>query len=286
MTLKTQDMVRKQFSFRNLLSGLFACIAFGALFYPIIANYIVSNQTQSTITQFNQQVSSQSSSEIAAQLAQANAYNEYLYQMSQNTYMGKTKPDYDKTLNVDSSGLMGYLSIPQLSLNNVPVYHGDAEETLMLGIGHLPQTSFPVGGINTHAVISAHSGRANNTLFSDIQNLRAGDVFYVTTLTVKLKYKIVDREIVMPDDVSALSIHSGKDEVTLVTCYPTGINSHRLLVTGERVPLNEKTSGELIKRNKFGYDFWVILGSILLASIGLLRVLYKLTKKKRKGGSM
>lgn len=280
MTPKKQKNVRKKFSFRNFLSGIFALIALGALFYPIIASYIVSNQTQTTITQFNKEVSSLSDSEIATKLKEAQTYNNYLYEMSQNSYTGQSKPNYYKSLNIDASGIMGYVSIPQIKLNNVPIYHGDSEETLMLGIGHLPQTSFPIGGVNTHAVLSAHSGRANNTLFSDIQYLKKGDVFYVNTLNMKLKYRIIDRKIVMPDDVSTLSIHKGKDEVTLVTCYPTGINSHRLLVTGERVPYSEKTVGETIQRNQFGYDFWVILGSILLALIGLIWIIIKMIKKK------
>lgn len=280
MISKKQKNVKKKFSFRNFLSGIFALIAIVALFYPIMANYIVSNQNRTTITQFNKEVSTLSESVIKAQFKEANAYNMYLYKMSQNLYYGPSKPDYYKILNINSNGIMGYISIPQISLRNVPIYHGDSEETLMLGIGHLPQTSFPVGGKNTHSVLSAHSGRANNTLFSDIQYLKKGDVFYVNTLNMKLKYRIIDRKIVMPDDVSILSIHKGKDEVTLVTCYPTGINSHRLLVTGERVPYSEKTVGETIQRNQFGYDFWVILGSILLTLIGLIWIIIKMIKKK------
>ncbi len=280
MISKKQKNVKKKFSFRNFLSGIFALIAIVALFYPIMANYIVSNQNRTTITQFNKEVSTLSESVIKAQLKEANAYNMYLYKMSQNLYYGPSKPDYYKILNINSNGIMGYISIPQISLRNVPIYHGDSEETLMLGIGHLPQTSFPVGGKNTHSVLSAHSGRANNTLFSDIQYLKKGDVFYVNTLNMKLKYRIIDRKIVMPDDVSILSIHKGKDEVTLVTCYPTGINSHRLLVTGERVPYSEKTVGETIQRNQFVYDFWVILGSILLTLIGLIWIIIKMIKKK------
>lgn len=280
MISKKQKNVRKKLSFRNFLSNLFALIALGVLFYPIIANYIVSNQTQITVSQFNKKVSSLSDLEISTKLKEAQTYNNYLYGMSQNSYVRQTMPNYYKILNIDSSGIMGYISIPQIKLNNVPIYHGDSEETLMLGIGHLPQTSFPVGGKNTHSVLSAHSGRANNTLFSDIQYLKKGDVFYVNILNMKLKYRIINRKIVMPDDVSTLSIHKGKDEVTLVTCYPTGINSHRLLVTGERVPYSEKTVGETIQRNQFGYDFWVILGSILLALIGLIWIIIKMIKKK------
>ena len=280
--MKKQSTNKKSFSFRNFLSGLFAIVAVGALFYPIVANVIVSYQTQSTITKFNHSISILSATEIKNKLAQAKAYNNYLFEMSQNLNTEVKKPDYYKSLNIDSSGIMGYLSIPQIKLNNVPIYHGDSEETLMVGIGHLPQTSFPIGGVNTHAVLSAHSGRANNTLFSDIQYMKLGDVFYVTTLDLKLKYKIVNKKIVTPDDVSDLSIHKGKDEVTLVTCYPTGVNTHRLLVTGERISYAEKTKSEAIQRNQFGYDFWVILGSILLAMAGLIWIGYKWKKQNQK----
>lgn len=276
---------KKKYFFRDLLSFLFAMIAFGALFYPIIANYLVSNQTQTIVTKFNNRTSQLSVKEIKKQLAEAKKYNTYIYDMSQKIAYKKAKPNYSKALDIDSTGMMGYLSIPQISLKNVPIYHGDSEATLAIGIGHLPQTSLPIGGKNTHTVLSAHSGRANSTLFTDLDRLKIGDVFYITTLNLKMKYEIRSIKVVLPSDVSSLGIKKGKDEATLVTCYPTGINTHRLLVTGERIPYNQKTKTEGIQRNKYGYNFWVMTLSSLLAAFGLLFLIHKIMKKYKKNKS-
>ena len=134
----------------------------------------------------------------------------------------------------------------------------------------MPQSSLPIGGINSHAVLPAHSGRVNDTLFTNLDKLKNGDIFYLHVLNLTLKYKINDIRIVAPNQVSSLSIEKGRDLVTLVTCYPTGINNKRLLVTGERTALSKVTPQEDIQRNQFGYKFWVMLGSAFLMFLGLV----------------
>ncbi len=268
----------KKYSFRNLLSFILALFAIGVMFYPIIANLIVSNQVGGVVSTFNHETSNLSTSKIDQQLASAKAYNTYIYDMSQHIPYLHPKPDYNKVLDVDPTGMMGSVTIPQIGVTNIPVYHGDSESTLSVGIGHIPQTSLPIGGINTHTVLSAHSGRVNDTLFTNLDKLKIGDVFYINTLNLKLKYKISSIKIVLPQDVSTLSVHKGKDEATLVTCYPTGINTHRLLVTGERIPYNQTTPSEKIQRNQYGYNFWVIFGSIILAVLAIIYLIIKVVK--------
>ncbi|MFC4652349.1 class C sortase [Lactococcus nasutitermitis] len=279
---------RKKRSFRDFLSPMFAIIALGILFYPIVANLLVSHKTSEVVSTFTTKRSQLSQGEISQQLQLAKEYNTYIYDMSQKISYNKSIPNYDKALKIDASGMIGYVSIPQIKVSDIPIYHGDSERTLSVGIGHLPQTSLPIGGKNTHAVLSAHSGRANNTLFTNLDKLKIGDVFYVTTLNLKLKYKITQTKVVLPEDVSSLGIHKGKDEVTLVTCYPTGINDHRLLVTGKRIPYTEQTPTEKIQRNQYGYNFWIILLSIVLALIasaymGYQWINYQKRKKEKKG---
>ena len=163
----------------------------------------------------------------------AELYNQYIYTKSQYQSWNKPIPDYKQQLITDNNKIIAYLSIPQIKIKNIPVYSGDSEETLAAGVGHIPQTSLPIGGKNSHSVLSAHSGHINNTLFSDLEDLKMSDVFYIHVLDQTLKYEIFDRKIVNPEDTDAVNVVPGKDLVTLVTCWPTGINNKRLLVTGK-----------------------------------------------------
>lgn len=272
---------------RNILSFIFILVAISVLFYPIVANYFASRQAASSVERYNQSLSQTSETKIKriiddAKLYNAKLYNDYIYTMSQRKIWPHPIPDYNKTLNIDKSGMMGYISIPQIGVGAVPIYHGDSERTLSIGVGHLEQSSLPIGGINTHTVLAAHSGRVNNTLFTNLDKLKYGDVFYITTLNLKLKYEIDDIKIVSPNDTKSLNIVKGKDLATLITCYPTGINNKRLLVTGKRIPLSEITATEKENRNLFGYDFWVFLGSGLLFLWGLLSLFFLIFSNRKK----
>ena len=269
----------RRFSWRNFISTLLLLIALGVLFYPIVVNYLASQQNVGSVTRYNDSVAALGKSKATqmlddAKLYNARLYNQYIFDASQHIQWQGKIPDYNKTLDVQSNGMMGYITIPQISVNDIPIYHGDSEATLALGVGHIQQTSLPIGGVNTHAVLAAHSGRVNDTLFSDLDKMKKGDVFYLNVLTEKLRYQVINTKIVDPQDVSSLSIEKGKDLVTLVTCWPTGINNKRLLVTGERVPLDEKIPQASIQRNYFGYNFWVFLGSSILALLALAWIFY------------
>lgn len=279
--MKEKQKSKKKNRLLDIIGVLILLFGLGVFLYPIVANFIVSQQTTQVTQKFNQETSKLSQDELDKLLSQAKEYNNYIYSMSQRLAYPKAKPDYNKMLMIDSEGIMGNVSIPQIKVSNIPVYHGDSEKTLELGIGHIPQTSLPIGGENTHTVLSAHSGRSNNTLFTNLDKLKKNDVFYINTLNLHLKYKIDDIKIVKPEDVSSLSVEKGKDLATLVTCYPTGVNTHRLLVTGERIPYTQKTAQEKIERNPHGYDFWVMVGSAVLALIALI-IIVRLIMMKRK----
>lgn len=274
---------KKSFSWRNFLSSSLLCVAIAALFYPLLANYLASQQTVTVVEKFIENNEKLSTEERDRLLASARQYNEYLFAMNQQKEYPGEVPKYEDILSLDDTGMMGYLYIPQIDLQSLPIYHGVEDEELDAGIGHIPQTSFPIGGENTHAVLSAHSGRANNTLFSNLEKLEREDVFYIDVIDERLKYKIMDIRVIEPDEVDSLSIQSGKDLVTLVTCYPIGINSHRLLVTGERMAYEEDTPTETIKRNQYGYDFWVLLGASIIALLAAVYLIYKRIKRKGKG---
>lgn len=142
--------------------------------------------------------------------------------------------DYAEQLNIAANGIMGFVTVPQLSIT-LPIYHGTDATTLERGVGHLLGSSLPIGGESTHTVLTAHSGMASQKMFSDLDLLSQGDVFYLEILGETLAYEVTEIHTVLPHDTSFLGIDEGQDQCTLVTCTPFGVNTHRLLVTGSRV---------------------------------------------------
>ncbi len=143
--------------------------------------------------------------------------------------------NYDSLLNLGGNGIMGYIEIPCIQVN-LPIYHGTDTETLERGVGHLLGSSLPVGGSGTHAVLSGHSGMAGQKMFTDLLQMKTGDIFYLHVLGETLAYEVDSLNTVLPHDTSLLGITGGSDLCTLITCTPIAVNSHRLLVTGHRIP--------------------------------------------------
>ena len=146
--------------------------------------------------------------------------------------------DYEDLLNIAGNGIMGFVVIPKISVN-LPIYHGTDTQTLAAGVGHLLGSSLPVGGESTHTILSGHSGMASQKMFTDLEQLVVGDVFYLHILNETLAYQVVEINTVLPYDTSLLGIVPGEDLCTLVTCTPYGVNTHRLLVCGSRIPYEE-----------------------------------------------
>lgn len=153
---------------------------------------------------------------------------------------------YEEVLNVAGNGIMGYIEIPKISVSLV-IYHSIDENVLQKGIGHVPESSLPIGGKNTHCVLAGHTGLPSAKLLTNIDHLKIGDTFYIHVLDEVLEYQIDDISVVEPDEVSRLNVISGKDCVTLVTCTPYGVNSHRLLVRGVRVDSKDNLSADGVK---------------------------------------
>ena len=266
-------------------------LALGIALYPMISA-IYNEQHQSKIhTEFLQQVEDTDDSKLQEALQHARAYNAALNgiladeNFSETALMGASE-DYDAQLNVTGRGIMGYVSVPKINVT-LPIYHGTDSSTLERGIGHLLGTSLPVGGSSTHSVLTAHSGMASQRMFSDLPQLKEGDVFYLEVLNETLAYQVDQIKTVLPHDTTYLGIEAEQDLCTLVTCTPFGVNSHRLLVRGHRIPYEEaetiiqqqeqsdvKTSStwqnEYIKGIAIGLGF-VIFFLIILLIIWLLR---------------
>ena len=217
---------------------LFLFLALGVTLYPLISNIVGEKYRSMVESRYDKAVEQLNTMELITEKERAVAYNKTLQSGTENAFsrdaLAEAEESYWYLLNVRSDGIMGYIQIPKIGVE-LPIYHGTAEETLDKGVGHLLGTSMPVGGIGTHCVLTGHSGLAGTRMFSDLDQLKVGDVFYVRVLDETHAYMILDINTVLPEDTSKLEIDPQRESVTLVTCTPFGVNTHRLLVRGERI---------------------------------------------------
>lgn len=217
--------------------------------YPMIANYINDKHQSAIRIEYAQEVETLEDSEIREARQAAVAYNESLKPIRYDREAVQAAAEsYDDLLNLHSSGLMGYVEIPKIDVN-LPIYHGTSEEVLQKGIGHLVGSSLPIGGEGFHSVLTGHSGLAGKRLFSDLEQLALGDCFYLHILGETLAYEVTEINRVLPHETELLTALAGEDLCTLVTCTPYGVNTHRLLVRGSRVPY-EKAAEEAAETPK------------------------------------
>lgn len=219
---------------RWLLAAACGVVALGLLLYPLVGELLSEKYHSDVETAYTAAIEDTDDAELTAQREAAEQYNAMLANATISEG-GASAPPLAYADQLTVGGVMAYVDIPQIGVY-LPVQHGTGAETLEKSVGHVAGTSLPVGGENTHAVLSAHSGMASSKLFSDIDQLEKGDTFYVHVLGEVLAYEVDAINTVLPTDTSLLQIEAGKDLVTLVTCTPFGINTHRLLVRGHRVP--------------------------------------------------
>lgn len=219
---------------RWLLAAACGAVALGLLFYPLVGELLSEKYHSDVETTYTAAIADTDDAELTAQREAAEQYNAMLSGAT-ITEGGASAPPLAYVQQLTVGGVMCYIDIPKINVY-LPVQHGTGAETLEKSVGHVVGTSLPVGGSSTHAVLSAHSGMASSKLFSDIDQLAEGDVFYIHVLGEVLAYKVDAIHTVLPTDTSLLQIEDNKDLVTLVTCTPFGVNTHRLLVRGHRVP--------------------------------------------------
>jgi sortase A len=225
---------------RALLIAALVFVGLSVLLYPWFAQHYAQQSMKQAASDYDQTVAGMKKEQLEAEYRKARAYNEAVSgKVIQDPFIpgsGTVLPkEYSHTLNVDGTGLMATLSVPSLKLE-LPVYHGAGEDSLQRGVGHLPTTALPVGGLGTHCVLAGHRGLPTKALFTDLDKLKRGDQFTLNTLGHILAYEVDQISVVTPDDTSLLQPTRGRDYVTLLTCTPYAINSHRLLVRGHRVP--------------------------------------------------
>ena len=220
-------------------------VSLGVILYPLIANYLSEKNRSLIETQYTEAIEQMDTTALDEARAEAEEYNKTLVTIPEKPFtkdaLIKAAESYDTLLNVREDGLMGYVEIPAIGVN-LPIYHGTEESTLDRGVGHLLGSSLPVGGTATHCVLTGHSGLAGQKMFSDLNLLKEGDIFFLRVLGQTLAYKVVEVYTVLPEDTGKLTIDAGRDLCTLVTCTPYGVNSHRLLLRGERTEYDEAVS--------------------------------------------
>lgn len=227
----------------SILITFLAIVGVTSLIYPTASSWL-SQYNQSELIRIQQQEYPLDNEEFERVLASAQEYNDALtagVYLGQNSHLPEgtgesenPKLDYRKQLLAGNSRIMSRVVIPSIDVD-LPIYHGTDEATLLRGAGHLEGTHLPIGGKSTHAAITAHRGLAKAKFFSDLDKLAEGDLFNLVTLGETLTYQIVETKVVLPEETDTLEAVEGRDLVTLVTCTPLGINSHRILVTGERI---------------------------------------------------
>ena len=262
-----------------VICPLFTMLAIGVILYPLIANYLSEKNRSLIETQYTEAIKQMDTSALDAARAAASAYNETLLTVPDKPFtkdaLIKASESYDTLLNVREDGIMGYVEIPVIGVN-LPIYHGTKESTLDRGVGHLLGSSLPVGGTGSHCVLTGHSGLAGQKMFSDLNLIKAGDVFFLRVLGQTLAYRVTDIYTVLPEDTDKLTIDTGRDLCTLVTCTPYGVNSHRLLLRGERTEYEEAVSviedAEFtpVEESTWGdeYRHGLIYGGLTVAGIG------------------
>ena len=263
---KEQSLLRR-FALLMILGGILT------LLYPIAGNYLANRERSKAVTEYDDTMKKMSEEDKQKQLELAQAYNEYIFKQQEGDLSGE-KILYESIM--EQGTVMGTIDIPAIDIEQMPFYHGTSFRTLDKGLGHFEPTSIPIGGNNTRAVITGHSGVQNQVLFTDIRNLEEGDLFFINILGKRLAYEIDEFEEILPTDAEKVKIQPGKDKVTLLTCTPPGINTFRLLVTGHRVDYNEATQRAVKKRNLWSYQNIVLLTlGINVAIFLLLMAIYQ-----------
>lgn len=224
---------------KNKLINIFLILALVAglslLLYPTVSDYWNSLHTSQAVASYDQAVKSMDEGKYDELLQRAGQYNRDLF--LRGTLFALTdeeREDYNSQLDIDGSGVMGYIEIPTIKVS-LPIYHGTSDDVLQVAVGHLEWSSLPVGGESTHCVLSGHRGLPSAKLFTNLDQLAEGDLFVIRTLDEVLTYEVDRILIVLPSELQALAAEEGKDLCTLVTCTPYGVNSHRMLVRGHRV---------------------------------------------------
>lgn len=276
MTEEKVIIMKKNIS--SIILVLVFFVGLSVMLYPSVSDYINSKHQSRAIAAYNEMLASMTEEDYTKIFNEAYEYNAKLFKTDRSFYAPDQVEGYWDSLNVSGTGIMGYITIDKIGVE-LPIYHGTGDEVLNVAVGHLYGTSLPVGGENTHCVLSAHRGLPSAKLFTNLDKLDEGDTFTITVLNKVLTYRIEQILVVVPSDVSALQTVAGKDYCTLLTCTPYGINSHRLLVRGTRIETAEEKRQLYVSADAFKIDPFIITPIVavpmLLVLLAVLLIKYR-----------
>ena len=270
----------------NIIFGLIFLVGLAIFLYPSVSNYVNSKNQSRAITNYEEALAAVSEEDYSRFWKEARDYNEELKSKPLNFKFSEEElAKYNSILDPTGTGIIGYIEIENIGVN-LPIYHGTEESVLQVGIGHLEGTSFPTGTKSTHAVLSGHRGLPSAKLFSDLDQMIVGDTFLLHVLDQTFAYQVDQINIVLPEETSDLAIVDDKEYVTLVTCTPYGVNTHRLLVRAKRVDYSEETK-LIVPADATKYGNMVVapfIGAplLLIAFIAYILVTSKWFKNKKK----
>lgn len=240
------------------------------MLYPLLISSINSRKETHIIEEYNAKVKELRQVNYDYLIEEAKKYNDSLSNDNIVDAFSKDNSEineeYAKLLNINDDGVIGYIKIPKIDVN-IPIYHGTSTKILEKGVGHFEKSSLPIGGDGTHAILSGHRGLPSSKLFSDLDQLQEGDLFYIFILDQILAYKVDKISVVEPDDIEYLKMEEDKDYVTLVTCTPYAINTHRLLVRGTRIAYNEEEFKSIKIDKKLSASDITLIGGLITAAI-------------------
>ena len=268
----------------RLITMVVILIGVGLMVWPWVLDRLEASGVFNQISAVSSTVDALSAEERERIFLQARSYNELLAGEASELPADQVEP-YEKQLIFDRDPMMSWVEIPSINVS-MPIYPGTSEEVLMAGVGHLEETSLPVGGASTHCVLTAHSGMRNLSMFDDIHALGEGDLVLLHTMNQTLAYKVTGSEVVWPDEVESLGIEPGADRLTLVTCTPYGVNDHRLLVQCERTEYVEQEAAEqksLSGRHWGKRELAVLVVAVALALVAVDVVVHRLRRRRRGG---
>lgn len=264
----------------TILLVLIFFVGLAVMLYPTISDYINQRNQTRVVNSYAQQVDGLSDADYTAYFDAADVFNQKIAADPDALYHADRFSTYSTTLDVTGTGIMGYITIPRIGVE-LPIYHGTSDAVLQVAAGHLEGTSLPVGGTSTHTVISAHRGLPSAKLFTNLDQLEVGDTFTITVLDRVLTYEVDRISIVLPTETDLLQPVEGQDYVTLMTCTPYGINTHRLLVRGHRVNTRESQKHVRVTADATRIDPIITAPVIALPMLAVLLIWLLVTTRKR-----
>ncbi|KOS60018.1 class C sortase [Lysinibacillus agricola] len=269
---------------RKIIFGCIFLLGLGIFLYPTISNWLATRTHYSQVSSYDKTVKSLQKKELERREKEADAYNKQVQNSNQtfsDPFAEKEKRDgksYDDALNIGD--VMGYVEIPKVKVK-LPIYPGTSEEVLGRGVGHLDKSSLPVGGKGTHTVLTGHRGLPSALLFTDLDKMKESDVFYIHSLGKVLAYQVDQIKVVLPSETEDLLPVNNQDYATLLTCTPYGVNTHRLLVRGHRIPYELKEKEKAIALAPSMLEDWKVIASISAIVIAVILLNFTKVRKKK-----